>query len=136
MLKFYVVPTSHIQQTWDKVEIMLDRAMAHSGGEYDLDQLKVLLTQGRQVLCVGTEEDLIIKCAMTIEWINYPNDRVAFITAIGGKTDKQGFGEFEQWVKANGGTKIQGAAFEAVARLWKRAYGFENRYIIVEKQIT
>jgi len=136
MLKFYVVPTEHIQQTWDKVEIMLDRAMAHSGGEYDLDQLKVLLTQGRQVLCVGTEEDLIIKCAMTIEWINYPNDRVAFITAIGGKTDKQGFGEFEQWVKANGGTKIQGAAFEAVARLWKRAYGFENRYIIVEKQIT
>ena len=136
MLKFYVVPTSHIQQTWDKVEIMLDRAMAHSGGEYDLDQLKVLLTQGRQVICVGEEEDLIIKCAMTIEWINYPNDRVAFITAIGGKTDKQGFGEFEQWVKANGGTKIQGAAFEAVARLWKRAYGFENRYIIVEKQIT
>ena len=135
MLKFYVVPTEHIQQTWDKVEIMLDRAMAHSGGEYDLDQLKVLLTQGRQVLCVGTEEDLIIKCAMTIEWINYPNDRVAFITAIGGKTDKQGFGEFELWVKANGGTKIQGAAFEAVARLWKRAYGFENRYIIVEKRI-
>ena len=136
MLKFFVVPTEHIQQTWDKVEIMLDRAMAHSGGEYDLDQLKVLLTQGRQVLCVGAEKDLIIKCAMTIEWINYPNDRVAFITAIGGKTDKQGFGEFEQWVKANGGTKIQGAAFEAVARLWKRAYGFENRYIIVEKRIT
>jgi len=136
VLKFYVVPTEHIQQTWDKVEIMLDRAMAHSGGEYDLDQLKVLLTQGRQVLCVGAEKDLIIKCAMTIEWINYPNDRVAFITAIGGKTDKQGFGEFELWVKANGGTKIQGAAFEAVARLWKRAYGFENRYIIVEKRIT
>jgi hypothetical protein len=136
MLKFFVVPTEHIQQTWGNVEIMLDRAMAHSGGEYDLDQLKVLLTQGRQVLCVGAEKDLVIKCAMTIEWINYPNDRVAFITAIGGKTDKQGFGEFEQWVKANGGTKIQGAAFEAVARLWKRAYGFENRYIIVEKQIT
>jgi hypothetical protein len=135
VLKFYVVPTSHIQQTWDKVEIMLDRAMAHSGGEYDLDQLKVLLTQGRQVLCVCAEEDLVIKCALAVEWINYPNDRVAFITAIGGKTDKQCFGEFEQWVKDNGGTKIQGAAFEAVARLWKRAYGFENRYIIVEKKL-
>lgn len=114
---------------------MLDKAMAHSGGEYSLEQLKVMLTQGRQVLCVGAEEDLVIKCAMTIEWINYPNDRVAFITAIGGKTDKQGFSEFEQWVKANGGTKIQGAAFEAVARLWKRAYGFENRYIIVELKL-
>ena len=112
--------------------------MAHSGGEYSLEQLKVMLTQGKQTLCVGTELDdltLSIKCALTIEWINYPNDRVAFITSIGGKTDKLGFEQFENWVRANGGTKIQGAAFEAVARLWKRAYGFENRYIIVEKQV-
>lgn len=135
MLKFYVVETHRVQQTWNEVEPMLAKAMTHSGGEYSLEQLKVMLTQGKQTLCVGAQYDLSIKCALTIEWINYPNDRVAFITAIGGKTDKQGFGEFENWVRANGGTKIQGAAFEAVARLWKRAYGFENRYIIVEKQV-
>ena len=135
MLKVYVVPTSHIQKTWSKVEIMLDRAMAHSGGEYTLEHLKVMLTQGKQTLLVGCDEEMNIKCAITVEWINYPNDRVAFITAIGGKTDKNGDQEFEQWVRDNGGTKIQGAAFEAVARLWKRKYGFENRYIIVEKQV-
>lgn len=135
MLKFYVVEPKHIQQIWNDVEPMLAKAMAHSGGEYSLEQLKVFLVQGKQVLCVGTEEDFVIKCAMTVDWANYPNDRIAFITAIGGKTDRQGFKEFENWVKANGGTKIQGAAFEAVARLWKRAYGFENRYIIVEKRI-
>ena len=135
MLKFYVVEINRIQQIWPDIEQMLAKAMNHSGGEYSLDQLKVMLTQGKQVLCVGAENDLSIKCALTIEWINYPNDRVAFITAIGGKTDKQGFNEFENWVRANGGTKIQGAAFEAVARLWKRAYGFENRYIIVEKKV-
>ena len=135
MLNFYVIEPNRIQQTWRSVEIMLDRAMAHSGGEYTLEQLKVMLTQGKQTLCVGADENLTIKCAMTIEWINYPNDRVAFITAIGGRTSPEGFEQFENWVRANGGTKIQGAAFEAVARLWKRAYGFENRYIIVEKQV-
>ena len=138
MLKFYVVETHRVQQIWHEVEDMLAKAMAHSGGEYFLEQLKVMLTQGKQTLCVGTELDdlaLTIKCALTIEWINYPNDRVAFITAIGGRTDKLGFEQFENWVRANGGTKIQGAAFEAVARLWKRAYGFENRYIIVEKKV-
>lgn len=114
---------------------MLDKAMAHSGGEYDIHQLKVLLAKGLQTLCVGCDEDMNIKCALTIEWINYPNDRVAFITAIGGRTSKEGFAQFEQWVRDNGGTKIQGAAFEAVARLWKKAYGFENRYIIVEKKV-
>jgi hypothetical protein len=135
MLKFYVVETHRVQQIWKDVEDMLAKAMAHSGGEYSLEQLKVMLTQGKQTLCVGAEDDLKIKCALTIEWINYPNDRVAFITAIGGRTDKLGFEQFENWVRANGGTKIQGAAFEAVARLWKRAYGFENRYIIVEKKV-
>ena len=135
MLNLYTIPTNYIQQTWHDVESMLDKAMAHSGGEYDLDQLKVMLSQGKQTLLVCADKDKVIKCALTIEWINYPNDRVAFITAIGGKTDSNSWQQFQQWVKDNGGTKIQGAAFEAVARLWKRAYGFENRYIIVEKKV-
>lgn len=135
MAKLYVVPQTHIQQTWDKVSKMLGDAMEHSGGEYDVDQLKVMLVEGRQTLLVTANEDMSIKCSFAIEWINHPNDRVAFITAIGGKTCKEGWNQFLEWVKANGGTKIQGAAYESVARLWKRLYGFENRYILVERKL-
>ena len=135
MLKLYVVPNTHIQQTWDKVEKMLGDAMSHSGGEYNLEQLKVMLVEGKQTLLVLADDNMEIKCSSTIEWINYPNDRVAFITAIGGRNSKDGWNQFMEWVKANGGTKIQGAAYESVARLWKKAYGFENRYILVEKRL-
>ena len=135
MTQLYVVPNTHIQQTWDKVEKMLGDAMKHSGGEYDLDQLKVMLVEGRQTLLVTANEDMSIKCSFTIEWINYPNDRVAFITAIGGKTCTDGWNQFLEWVKRNGGTKVQGAAYESVARLWKKRYGFENRYILVERKL-
>lgn len=135
MTQLYLVQNTHIQQTWDKVEKMLGDAMKHSGGEYDLEQLKVMLVEGRQTLLVTANEDMSIKCSFTIEWINYPNDRVAFITAIGGKTCKDGWNQFLEWVKANGGTKVQGAAYESVARLWKRLYGFENRYILVERKL-
>lgn len=135
MTQLYVVPQTHIQQTWDKVQKMLGDAMEHSGGEYDLDQLKVMLVEGKQTLLVTANEDMSIKCSFTIEWINYPNDRVAFITAIGGKTCKDGWNQFLEWVKANGGTKVQGAAYESVARLWKKLYGFENRYILVERKL-
>jgi hypothetical protein len=135
MLKLYTIPANNVQQTWSKVEDMLDKAMAHSGGEYTLEHLKVMLTQGRQVLLVAADEAMDIKCALTVEWINYPNDRVAFITAIGGKTCANAVDQFCIWAKKNGGTKIQGAAFEAVAKLWKRAYKFENRYIIVERKL-
>ena len=132
MLNLRIVPTTHIQQTWGEVESMLASAIVHSAGEYNLDQLKVMLVEGRQVLLVLIDEKSMIQTAFTVEWINYPNDRVAFLTAIGGKTDLNAFNQFKDWVKASGGTKIQGAAFESVARLWKRKLGFENRYIIVE----
>lgn len=135
MINLYAVPVTHMQQTWPQVELMLGKAMEHSGGEYNLEQLKVMLVEGKQILLVTANEAMKIKCSFTIEWINYPNDRVAFITAIGGKTCKEGWNQFIEWVKANGGTKIQGAAYESVARLWKRVYGFENRYIIVEKKL-
>lgn len=135
MLSLRIVPVTHIHQTWDQVEEMLSSALVHSQGEYNIDQLKLMLAKGVQTLLVGVDEDNNIKTAISIEWINHPNDRVAFITAIGGRTDKKGWQEFLDWVKANGGTKIQGAAYESVARLWKRQYGFENVYIIVEKKL-
>ena len=135
MLDLKIVPTTHIQQSWDDVEQLLASAMEHSAGEYDINQLKVMLTKGTQTLLVGVNSENKIKCALTIEWINYPNDRVAFITAIGGRTCKNSWNQFIEWVKINGGTKIQGAAYESVARLWKRSYGFENRYIIVERKV-
>jgi hypothetical protein len=136
MLNLRIVPTTHIQQTWNEVEHMLASAMVHSAGEYNLDQLKVMLVEGRQVLLVLVDEENKIQTAFTIEWINHPNERIAFMTGIGGKTDVNAFNQFKDWVKASGGTKVQGAAFESVARLWKRKLGFENRYIIVEYKIS
>ena len=50
----------------------------------------MFIIQGQQVLLLIIEEDKICG-AVTVEWINYPNDRIAFITAIGGKTDKEGY---------------------------------------------
>ena len=132
MLNLRIVPASHIQQTWEAVSPMLASAMVHSSGEYNLDQLKVMLVEGRQTLLVLVDDDNKVQTAFTIEWINHPNHRIAFMTAIGGKTDVNAFNQFKDWVKANGGTKVQGAAFESVAKLWKRKLGFENRYIIVE----
>lgn len=132
MLNLRIVPVTHMQQVWSEVSPLLASAMVHSAGEYDLNQLKVMLVEGRQTLLVLVDEDDKIQTAFTIEWINYPNHRIAFMTSIGGKTDVNAFNQFKDWVKAHGGTKIQGAAFEAVAKLWNRKFKFENKYIIVE----
>jgi hypothetical protein len=133
MLNLRIV--NNVQQAWHQVEDMLASAMVHVDGEYTLDQLKVMLVDGKQTLLVLVDDDNKIQTAFTIQWIDYPNDKVAFLTAIGGKTDLNAFNQFKDWVKASGGTKIQGATFESVARLWKIKLGFKHKYTIMEYEL-
>jgi hypothetical protein len=74
--------------------------------------------------------------AATVSFANYPKNRVAFITLIGGKliSNKDTFGQFSNILRNAGATKIQGMARPAIARLWKR-YGFEERTILVEVKL-
>jgi hypothetical protein len=129
------VNVSHIHQVWDDVKPYLDKAMSHSGGEYTTEHLKLYLTEGRQSLLVITNDDEQIIGAIAVELINFPDERIVFITSIGGTTSEPDWQEFISWCKYNGATMIRGAAFEAVARLWKSRYGFESRYVMVEKKI-
>jgi hypothetical protein len=85
---------------------------------------------------VAVDEQGVIHGAATISFINYPSDRVGFITFIGGRliSNKDTFAQLVAILKSQGATKIQGAAREAIARLWSR-YGFKERYRIVETSI-
>jgi hypothetical protein len=136
-LKVQPVPTQLINQIWLKVEPFIKSAEEKFGeSEYTTDQIKVYLVTGQMMLLVAADENLEIHGAVTVSYINYPNDRVAFVTSIGGKlvTSPETFAQMAEVFKANGATKIQGAAKEAVARLWKR-FGFEEKAILVEVKL-
>jgi hypothetical protein len=137
MLTIQPVPVQFINQTWDKVEGFIKSAENKFGGsEYTTDQIKVYLVTGQWVLLAVVDETNEIQGAITVTFINYPNDRVAFITSIGGKliSNPDTFEQMCMVLKANGATKIQGIAKEAVARLWKR-FGFEEKAILVEVKL-
>jgi hypothetical protein len=63
---------------------MLSNALRNSAGEYNMEQLKTYLTLGIQNLIVSLDGDTVHGAA-TIAFENYPNDRIAFVTSIGGK---------------------------------------------------
>ena len=135
--KVQPVPTQLVNQIWSKVEPFIKSAEEKFGeSEYTTDQLKVYLVTGQMMLLVATDDNSEIHGAATVSFINYPNDRVAFVTSIGGKlvTSPEAFAQMSEVFKANGATKIQGAAKEAVARLWKR-FGFEEKAILVEVKL-
>jgi hypothetical protein len=135
--KIQPVPSAMIHRVWDKVEPFIQLAQEKFGNaEYTVDQIKVYLIEGHWLLMVATDESNEIQGAATASFINYPSDRVAFVTAIGGKliTNSDTFEQMCNIFKANGATKVQGFAKEAVARLWKK-FGFEDKAILVEVKL-
>jgi hypothetical protein len=136
-LKVQPVPIHLINQLWVKVEPFIKSAEAKFvDSEYTAEQIKVYLVTGQMMLLVITDDKLEVHGAITASFINYPNDRVAFVTSIGGKlvSNPETFAQMAEVFKANGATKIQGIAKESVAKLWKR-FGFEEKAILVEVKL-
>ncbi len=135
-LTIHPVLNQHFHQTWPLVEGFLAEALKWGEDDYTAEQAKTYLARGDWLLVVAVDEENSIKGAAAINFFNMPNDRVAFVIAIGGKliSNQDTYQQFSELLKSYGATKIQGAAREAIARLWTR-YGFKERYRIVEAKL-
>ena len=123
----------YIHLHWEEIAKYLQPALDLSEvEEFNLDQMKVFIVTKQWTLFV-VEENAKICGAVVVCFANYPNDLIAYVTAIGGKfiSSKETSNKFKELLKSMGATKIQGGARESVARLWKRI-GFTNKQILVE----
>jgi len=130
------VNVNYCAQVWPDVEKHIAEAQKYGGDDYTLEQVKSYVCTGQWLLLVAVDEQGAIHGAATVTFLNMPNDRIAFITFIGGRliSNKDTYAQMASIFKQLGATKIQGAARESIARLWSR-YGFEERYRIVEAKI-
>lgn len=131
-----LVPIQLVHAVWPQVEGFIASALEYSNGEYTIDQARQLVASGQWVLFATHDEDGVIKGAACVRFSNMPNDRVAFVVAIGGKlfTNPSTWEQFVKILKGNGATVVEGAARESVAKLWTR-YGFKEKYRIVGVRI-
>jgi hypothetical protein len=132
-----VVAPNFIFDVWKDVESFLNASINVSGGDFTLDQLKFSLGKGEQTLLVSVNEQNVINGAMTVEFTNRPNDRVMFITALGGNgiVNDETFSQVETWAKSQGATKASAWAQEAQARLYKIKSNFNTVRYVVEKDL-
>jgi hypothetical protein len=132
----FIVPTNHIHQFWHLASPHLQKAIDESNGEFSIDQLRQFVSQGQSDLLLIMDEDNKCHCAFTVQWINYPNDRVAYITYLGGRTNSTAWEQFVIWVKNNGGTKIQGSTKkQSIVRLWRMKWGMKPKYQTMELKL-
>jgi hypothetical protein len=132
-----IVAPNNIYGIWDKVETYLDASINVSTGDCTLEQLKLLLIRGEQTLLVAADEQGKLTGAMAVEFINYPNSRVMFITTLGGHgiVNNETFSQVEGWARMQGATKVSAWAQEAQARLYKIKANFNTVRMVVEKDL-
>jgi hypothetical protein len=129
------IPTELCAQSWKLAEPFIVKAHKEDNEDYSVDQIKQFVCTGQWILLVAVEKE-IIHGAMTVTFLNYPNDRIAFITCTGGKMIicKDSYNQMVGIVKKFGATKVQTAVRESMSRLLGRV-GFKNRYIVAEQRI-
>jgi hypothetical protein len=130
------VPSEYFHQTWPLIEDLFVKANKYDSGDYTLDQIKGLLANGSWVLLVAVDDKNTIYGAASISFYNMPNYRVGFITAMAGKAivNEDVYEQVCSFIKANGATRVQCAARESAARLYKQV-GMEERHIIMETKL-
>lgn len=124
----------NVSQVWSSVEKFITKALEFSKGDYNAEHAKVYLANGTWNLFVAVDESGDIRGACTVNFENRPNDRVAFVTAMGGRliSDSDTINNFKQLLKHYGATKLEGAARESTKRLYESKYGMAEKYSIVE----
>ena len=115
---------------------MLAAALKYSAGEYSIDQLRAMVARGQHALLVATDDQNEIHGAATVAFENHPNQRIAFVTTLGGRliVCKELRNQLFEWCRDQGATRIRGACRKSAARLFERM-GMKPIYIIMDKQL-
>ena len=132
-----IVAPNNVYHVWNDISSYLEASINVSGGDFTLELLKLLLVRGEQTLLVSVNDNKKINGAMTVEFINSPNARTMFITALGGHgiVNEETFSQVETWAKMQGATKASAWAQEAQARLYKLKADFNTVRYVVEKDL-
>lgn len=131
-----VVDAMYVHQTWPLVQSFLQMSMDRGEGpaDYTMDHMQVYVTSGQWLLLVAVDEKFTIHGAATVSFTNYPLNRVAFITAVGGAMliVQDVAKQLKAVLKQYGATKIQAYVRPSMERLTQRV-GFSpgNRLIEV-----
>jgi hypothetical protein len=133
------MPVFHTKQheldaVWPHVAHYIKSALDTGHGEMTADQARYAIAKGMAELFILKTDDKI-NGAILVEFMNYPNYRVANVIALGGKGVVKDWAEFKQWLKFGGASYVEGHCFESVAKLWERKLGMKEAYKVMRAEL-
>jgi len=127
----YVAPT-HLPQVWTVVAPLLQKAIDLEPSALTIEQAEYSIRTGKSHLLVWAEPDVGITGAVTVEFIDYPRERIAHVNLMGGKgiVRDHVFEEAKNWMRSFGATKAQCWARGTLVQMYEKM-GMENTHQVM-----
>jgi hypothetical protein len=111
---------------------MLQRAIDIDPNEITIEQVEYFIRVGRTHLLAWEEPGEGITGAVTVDFIDYPRERVAHVNLMGGKSIVRDhvFKEAQDWMRSLGATRAQCWAKGSLVHMYEKM-GMENTHQVM-----
>jgi len=131
-MPIYCIDSKALPAVWPTVAPMLQRAIDLDPNEITIEQVEYFVRVGRTHLLVWEEPNEGITGAVTVDFIDYPRERVAHVNLMGGKSIVRDyvFKEAQDWMRSLGATKAQCWAKGTLVQMYEKM-GMENTHQVM-----
>jgi len=131
-MPLYQIRPNELPQVWPIAAPLLQKAIDLDPDLITIDQVEYSVRTGKTFLLVWEEPEEGITGAVTVEFIDYPRERVAHVNLMGGKGVVRDyvFDDAKQWMRLQGATKAQCWAKGTLVQMYEKM-GMENTHQVM-----
>ena len=135
-MAIYQVHPNELPKIWPIAAPMLQRAIDLDPEVVTIEQVEFSVRTGRTFLLVWDEPGEGITGAVTVEFIDYPRERVAHVNLMGGKgvVRQHVFDEAKNWMRSFGATKAQCWARGTLVQMYEKM-GMTNTHQVMRTEL-
>jgi hypothetical protein len=131
-MPLYQIRPNELPQVWPIAAPLLQKAIDLEPEALTIEQVEYQVRTGRIFLLVWEEPNMGITGAVTVEFIDYPRERIAHVNLMGGKgiVRDHVFEEAKQWMRGFGANKAQCWARGTLVQMYEKM-GLENTHQVM-----
>jgi hypothetical protein len=131
-MPLHQIHPSQLPQVWTAAARMLQKAIDLEPEMITIEQVEYSIRTGKVVLLMWEEPEEGLTGAVTVEFIDYPRERVAHVNLMGGKSIVRShvFDATKDWMKSCGATKAQCWARGTLVQMYEKM-GMENTHQVM-----
>lgn len=131
-MPLYQIIANELPHVWPRVAPLLQKAIDLDPAAVTIEQVEYSIRTGKTHLLIWDEPDVGITGAATVEFIDYPRERIAHVNLMGGKgiVRTHVFEEAKKWMRHFGATKAECWARGSLVQMYEKM-GLENTHQVM-----